>query len=250
MKIVLFLILFIPVGIGNLMGQNSKEITRQNLAWTRYYNHVSIGNKWEWLLEVENRRYIFPSAQHQFVVRNQVVYKLTDNWSFAQGFTFFRQTFPQDPDATDYYVRPELRPQQEIIYKNKFSDKFSLQHRYRLDERFFRHTDESGNLEKGYDFNFRARYQLLLRYDLIKKETKKNALAITAFDEIQFNFGKEIVNNSFDQNRFGGALIYGISKSTEIETSYMKWFQQRSSGYEYYSRNIYRITLHQYFTIK
>jgi hypothetical protein len=118
-----------------------------------------------------------------------------------------------------------------------------------LEERFFRQVDEHGNLLEGYDFNFRFRYQLQAEVGLINKETKKGALSLKVFDEIHLNFGKQIVRNTFDQNRIGGSLAYGLTKNIELEGGYFNWFQQRSSGDEYYNRNIIRFTLHHYLSL-
>ena len=234
---------------GSVQAQSGKKIIHQHLIGYRLYHHLTFAKNWEWGLEIDERRYIFPDAQYQFVVRNHIQRTLPDGWTAGLGFTYFLQTLPQDPEVEDTYVRPELRPHQELKFKHKMKEHFSLSHRYRLEERFIRQADEHGNLQEGYDFNFRFRYQLQAEVGLIKKETRKGALGLKVFDEIHLNFGKQIIRNTFDQNRIGGSLTYGLTKNIELEGGYFNWFQQRISGDEYYNRNIIRFTLHHYLSL-
>jgi hypothetical protein len=136
-----------------------------------------------------------------------------------------------------------------LSFKYSLTDKITLSHRYGLEERFFRRVNDEGKLIHGYDFVYRFRYKLEGDVVLIKKETRKGALGLKLFDEMFLNFGKHVVKNPFDQNRFGGSLLYGLTKNFEIEAYYSNWFQQRSSGDEYFRRNVVRFTLHHYMSL-
>ena len=63
------------------------------------------------------------------------------------------------------------------------------------------------------------------------------------YDEIFINAGENIVHNTFDQNRIYAAFQYGINKNIAVELGYLKSFQQRSSGVDYYDRDIIRFNL-------
>lgn len=234
---------------GGLYAQNGKQITNQHLIWYRFYNHLAFAKHWEWGLEIDERRFMHPDAQHQLVIRNQLIHTFANGWSAGAGFTYFLQTLPQDPNMADTYLRPELRPHQEVKFKHKLNEIITVTHRYRLEERFFKRMDEQGNHLDGHDFNFRFRYQLQAEMSLIRKDIRKGALGMKVFDEIHLNFGKQIVHNTFDQNRIGGSFIYGLTKNIDLEGGYMNWFQQRSSGSAYFNRDIFRFTLHHYVSI-
>ena len=64
-------------------------------------------------------------------------------------------------------------------------------------------------------------------------------------DEVHINFGKEIVNNYFDQNRFFLGFKYQFSKTTNIQAGYMNLFQQLPAGNSYKNINAARIFLFQ-----
>ncbi len=64
------------------------------------------------------------------------------------------------------------------------------------------------------------------------------------YDEIMINGGKNIVKNTFDQNRIYGALQYGVNKNIALELGYLNSFQQRPSGVDYFDRDIIRFTFY------
>jgi hypothetical protein len=62
------------------------------------------------------------------------------------------------------------------------------------------------------------------------------------YDELMINGGKNVLKNTFDQNRIYAALHYGINKNIALELGYLNSFQQRSSGIDYFNRDIIRFT--------
>src|SRR5690349_16126190 len=79
--------------------KDKKHITKQHLFWFRYYNKLTLAEKWQLHTQVEERTYFAPWEQHQFVARTQIIYAIDSNVSISQGFTFFLQNTPQDPEA-------------------------------------------------------------------------------------------------------------------------------------------------------
>ena len=60
---------------------------------------------------------------------------------------------------------------------------------------------------------------------------KKPRLVLS--DEILFQFGEEIVYNTFDQNRFFIGINHRLNKNWTFDFGYMPVFQQKSTGYNY-----------------
>ncbi|MEJ8802568.1 DUF2490 domain-containing protein [Pontibacter sp. H249] len=220
-----------------LFAQN-KQVTHQQLLWFGYHNTLEWPNKWSVNTEIEERRFFNPDKQHQFLVRSQLKYTLGKDWNVAAGLAYFLQS-PQNPRATEKLVVPELRPHLQLDYKQQIK-KLSITHRYKAEMRFFRNT-ANGELADGYNSNYRFRYRIGLEYTVAA--INRQILKLKVSDEIMLNAGKRIVNNSFDQNRIYGGLNYTLSKSVAVEAGYLKWFQQRSSGIEYYDRDIVRLVV-------
>jgi hypothetical protein len=190
---------------------------------------------------VQERRFINPDAQHQILARTHLHYKLGNGWDASAGFTYFLQS-PHDPHSTSSLVIPELRPHIEFNYKQG-GNYFQIHHRYRAEWRFF-HNVVDDELTEGYWDYFRFRYRLGMDIVLKKNTAGNDIWKLKVSDEIMFNAGSAIVKNTFDQNRIYAGIYFQAAPSLGLELGYMNWFQQRSSGNQYYQRDIIRFAIH------
>ncbi len=232
-------LLLITIGLlaNNVIGQ--KQIDSQELLWSRYNLKLKVNENYQVIQELEERTYCFPWRQHQFVSRTHLERKLGNGWSSGIAFTYFRQALPHDPEISNYTINEELRPQVELEYKQVLSKKITFSHRYWSEFRFFEQPDGS------YDYsNNRTRYKLELRY------SPTSTITLKTFDEIFINIGGQIVQNVFDQNRYGGSIQYMPQSNFGVEVGYFNWFQQRKSGVDFYNRNIVRLTIHHTINFK
>lgn len=225
-----------------MYAQTGKHISHQQLYWLRYNNKLKFSRNYWLETEIEDRRFTSGRQDQWVLPRVHLRRKLGEGWQAGIGFTYFLQTLPQDAEKSIAFVRPELRPQQEFQYAQKSGSRFGLNHRYWLEERLIRKT-KGNELARGYNFNFRVRYQLQAEIRIIKKDSPRGELKAKVFDEILLNFGKKIVANTFDQNRLGFSLEYGVLDKLGIEVGVFNWFQEQSSGTQYVSRNILRVTI-------
>jgi len=224
------IVLLIILASGKAFSQKKTE--DQSLLWLRYQLKLNINPDWQVVQEVEERTYWFPWRQHQFLTRTMLNLKLGKGWSAGAGFTYFEQSLPHDPSEKDYHDLTELRPQIEISYKQNLSEKIELSHRYWSEFRII--EQEAGNFKYT---NNRSRYKLEIGYSPMTK------IKLKAFEEIMFNIGSKVTYNVFDQNRLGLSLQYMPFQNFGFELGYINWFQQRSSGDEFYNRNIIRFTI-------
>lgn len=75
-------------------------------------------------------------------------------------------------------------------------------------------------------------------------------MKLKAFDEILLNMGRKVVQNVFDQNRYGASIQYMPFDKLGFEVGYINWFQQQNSGVDFYNRHIIRLTIHQNLNLK
>ena len=230
-------ILFLLLGGFVSQAQTEKNVDHQNIVWTRYYNQLTLTDKWSLHTEFDNRVFLKPVEQNLFVIRAQGRYKINDKLETGAGFAYFSVS-TQDPDTTFDFQVPEYRGQQDITWKETF-DETGLNQRLQLEERFVHNASKTGLLP-GTTFFWRIRYRLQAEYTFWKKENR-NLKAIVA-DEILFNFGKNIIKNNFDQNRIYAALNYAFNKNIAVELGYLNSFQKRSSGVDFYNRDIIRFS--------
>jgi hypothetical protein len=218
--------------------QTEKKIDHQSILWSRYYNLLTLNEKWSLHSEFDNRIFIIPLTENLFVIRTQVRYKANNAIELGGGVGYF-PVATQDPENTTDFMIPEYRGQQDIVWKNTIG-KIQLSQRFQVDERFIRNASKT-ELLPGFSFNWRFRFRIQAEYDLWKKDNRY--LKTIVHEEILLNAGKSIVKNTFDQNRVYAALQYGFNKKIAVELGYLNSFQQRASGVDYYNRDIIRLSI-------
>lgn len=237
LRVFFILVFFMCLNYSNAQ----KSVTHQSLIWYPYTLNLNFGEKWSWQTEFEERHFIQPATvQHQFLIRTHVHRKIgKSGWEASVGMCYFMQS-PNDPKAAIKLIVPELRPHVEVAYLQKLKH-LSLDHRYRIEARFFHQTNAAGNqLEDGFQYgNFRFRYRFQATVPLWKIDPQR-ALSLVVNDEIHLNAGNKIVTNLFDQNRFSAGLSIDPIPALKVSVSYINFFQQRPTG-AFFNRNILRI---------
>jgi hypothetical protein len=217
--------------------QTEKNVDHQSLLWTRYYNQLTINNKWSLHTEFDNRIFINPTKENLFVVRVQGRYRINNNLEIGAGYAYF-SVATQIPEVTYDFRIPENRGQQDITWKKEYGNT-TLNQRFQIEERYIHNANKVG-LVPGTGFYWRFRYRLQGEYSFWKKDSQY--LRTIVYDELMVNGGKNIIYNTFDQNRIYVAMQYGITKNSAFELGYLKSFQQRPSGVDYFDRDIIRFT--------
>ncbi|WP_245712045.1 DUF2490 domain-containing protein [Flavobacterium gillisiae] len=233
LKIVLGVFLF-SIGV---KAQTEKNVDKQSLLWTRYYNQLELNSKWSVHTEVDNRIFTNPVTQNTFVSRVQVRDKVTDKVELGAGFAYF-SVATQDPEVKNGFHIPEYRMQQDATVKQVLG-KVNLTHRYMIEERYI-HKSTTTGLVDGTAFYLRFRYRLQGDYTFWKKE--KQYLKGILYDEIMINGGNKIIKNTFDQNRVYAAVQVGVSPAIALELGYLNSFQERANGVDYFNRDIIRFS--------
>jgi hypothetical protein len=62
---------------------------------------------------------------------------------------------------------------------------------------------------------------------------KKTAPQLVLSDELLIHFGKEVVYNTFDQNRLFIGIRQSINPKLSYDFGYMNVYQEKYSGYQY-----------------
>jgi hypothetical protein len=217
--------------------QTEKKVDHQSLLWTRYYNQLTLNNKWSFHTEFDNRIFLNPVEENLYVIRLQGRYKINTNLEIGSGLSYF-SVATQNPDFPIDFRTPEYRAQQDIVFKQDFG-KFTLNQRFQVEQRFFQNASKI-ELLSGTTFFWRFRYRLQGEYSFWEKENQY--LKAIVYDELMINGGKNVAKNTFDQNRIYVAFQYGVNKNIALELGYLNSFQQRASGVDYFDRDIIRFT--------
>lgn len=222
-----------------LTGQIKKNIDQQSLAWIRYYNILPLTEKWSLHSEFDNRSFIKPIHENLWVLRIQGRYRTNKKIDLGGGFAYFHVN-TQDPNNDPQFSVPEYRGQQDITIINDIA-KITFHNRFQLEERFIQKANKTELLD-DFSFSFRFRYRLQSTFTIWEKD--KRSIKGTISDEVLFNFGKDNKKNTFDQNRIYLALRYHPTPNIGLELGYLKSFQKRASGVDFYDRDIVRFTVY------
>lgn len=218
--------------------QTEKNIDHQSILWTRYYNQLLLTEKWSLHTEFDNRVFLKPVKENLYVIRIQGRYKINEHLEAGIGFAHF-SVATQEPEVSYDFKIPEYRGQQDLTWKLNVN-KVTLVQRFQAEERFI-HNANKESLLPGSTFTWRFRYRLQADYIFWKKENQY--LKTILSDEIMFNVGKTIINNTFDQNRIYAAIHYGLNSNLAFELGYLNSFQRRTNGIDYFNRDIIRFSI-------
>jgi len=222
-----------------LSAQNIKKTDQQTLTWIRYYNIFPLSEKWAIHSEFDNRSFVNPIHENLFVIRSQARYRASKIMDFGGGFAYFNVN-TQNPNVDPDYSVPEYRAQQDLTFINDIA-KITFHNRFQIEERFIQKTDKNELLNE-FSFAYRFRYRLQSTFTIWEKEQR--SIKGTISDEVMLNYGKDNRKNTFDQNRLYIALRYHFTPNLGLELGYLKNFQRRSSGIDFYDRDIIRFTVY------
>lgn len=148
------------------------------------------------------------------------LHKLLGNlgWETSAGMCIFLQS-PNDLNSPNRLITPELRPHIEFANKQKLNH-ISLDHRYRLEGRFFHNTNmDKTELEEGFG-NYRFRHRLQATISILKIDSKRS-LRLKVKDKIHINLGSKIIKNVFEQNRIFGGISIDLMSNLALDLGYL-----------------------------
>lgn len=219
-------------------GAQSKQIEEQEQVWLGYFNQTRFSKRWGIWLDIHLRtKDNFVENLGQFIIRPGITYYLTDDAKFTAAYAFINH-FPGDNHKN--ISMPEHRPWQQFQWHTRYP-RVRLMQWFRLEERFRRKIRNDNELADGYNFNWRLRYNILAQFPLSKKRFAPGTVSVVASNEVFVNFGRQIMYNVFDQNRFFAGFHYHVNKHDNLQLGYMNVFQQLQAGNRY--RTIHALRL-------
>ena len=237
MKKNLVLILVLAISVQFATAQTSKSTENVNQLWLGYLNQTRLSDRWGIWADLHLRtKENFVDNFSQSIIRLGLTYYVTDATKLTAGYAYI-SLYPTDAQKV---TQPEHRPWQQVQWNTKYGKKRMMQ-RFRLEERYRRKILNDSTLADGHNFNFRMRYNIWYDIPLSKKGIVSNSVSFVVNEEVNVNFGKQIVNNYFDQNRFFAGFKYQLDDHNNIQFGYMNLFQQLPAGNKYRSVHAARL---------
>lgn len=233
-KILLFLsVLFFSIETRAQSEPAKKDINEVAQVWLSTNNVFLLSDKWAVLNDIHIRRTDFIRNPNFYFIRFGGQYNLKENLRVAGGYAHLWLT---NVDSWIEY-KNENRIYQQFSVTQKFP-KLNTLFRIRTEQRFFNDVVEGESLENNF-FIHRVRLLLSLGFPFSPQSKTQFLFA----DEIHLNFGKEVVYNTFNQNRLTLGIKHELSEDWKFDFGYMMVFQQLGTGVDY---NLYH-TLRLFF---
>lgn len=201
---ILFFFFITTVGIS----QNSETGN-----WFLYFGNQKINKKWSFHNELQYRNYNFVGDLEQLLIRTGIGYDLSENNNnILLGYAFVHsEKYITGTDIKNNTT--EHRIFQQFISKQEFG-RVKIQHRYRFEQRFI-----------DSNFKMRFRYFLSLNVPVNKTVMEKNAVYVSAYNEIFINTKR----TQYDRNRIYGGVGYCFNKNFKMEVGLMSQIIENSS---------------------
>ena len=225
----IIMILSIPNSFAQI---KEKEVDTQSQSWFSINSTIRLNNKFGIVADLHMRRTSFISDPSFYFVRTGLNFWIKENITATMGYGYM-WVAPSKP-LWHHYAQ-EHRVYQQIQVNSKIG-KIGLLNRVRNEQRWQEKiiNDEFTN---DYKFTDRVRYLLSMTIPVFKNP---HCPSLAISDELAVQFGKEIVYNTFDQNRFFVGIKQPIGKSLSFDLGYMMVYQQKASGYQYGKYNTFR----------
>ena len=237
-----FLITAVCIFFGCSPFAQTKSTEHLERIWLAYFNQTRFSKKWGTWTDIHLRtKENFTDNLSQSIIRLGLTYYVSDAVKLTLGYAYVND-FPSNNHKN--ISAPEHRPWQQIQWHTKYGKQRMMQW-LRLEERYRHKILNDNALADGYNFNFRLRYNIWYEIPLGKKELAPKSLSFVVNDEVHVNFGKQIVNNYFDQNRFFVGLKYQTGLHSNLQFGYMNLFQQLPAGNKYRNINVMRLFFFQ-----
>jgi len=224
LKKIYLILLFYPA---LFFGQDivKKEVKQQVQTWVSLNTLTKISDHWGIIADAHIRENGFFESDNFYFLRGGVSYIPNKNVSLTTGYAHMWLA-PTKEGWTVY--SNENRLYQQLQYSTKLGDVGFVQ-RLRNEQRWH---DIMVNDSPTGDRRFTNRVRYLASFTIPIFSNKKMPSLVFS-DEILIQFGKDIVYNTFDQNRFFIGIKQDISSKLSYDFGYMNVYQQKITGLHY-----------------
>ena len=218
-----------------------KKVEHVTHTWVSVNSIFFLNKEWFIMADAHLRENGFFQSNSFYFTRIGVGYQIDKNLSVAAGYgnLLFSPTTAGWSTKQD-----ENRIYQQVVYNSAYKSKVNVLQRLRNEQRW---QDIIVNDKKTGDKKFtnRVRYLLSTSLQVFKSP---NLPQLVLADELLVQFGKDVLFNTFDQNRIFIGIKQKITNSLSFDAGYMQVFQQKSNGINYMQSNTARLFF--YYTVK
>lgn len=223
-KLFIILILFPFFFCVAQVGQK-KEINQQVQTWISLNSLTKISDHWGIAADAHIRTNEVFESNNFYFLRGGVTYIPNASLLLTTGYAHMWLA-PTKEGWSTYSDENRIYQQAQLTTK---VGKVSILQRLRNEQRW---QEKIVNDEETGELRFTDRVRYLVSFTVpIFSNKKLPSLVIS--DEVLIQFGKEVVYNTFDQNRLFIGIKQNITPKLSFDLGYMNVYQEKYSGYQY-----------------
>lgn len=217
--------------------ETESQTFEQTQFWTSINSTARISKHWGMIADIHVRRNNFISDPNFYFLRLGGAYWLNDQISFAGGAAALWRVTETDL-GREFAL--ERRIYQQALWRAVIG-KITFLQRVRIEQRWQEVLNTNSGLKDRDRFSTRFRFLISASVQAFNDPGLPRPVLS---NEILFHAGKEIVYNTFDQNRLFLGFNQRISKNLMIDYGYMMVYQQRYTGNQYDLNHTFRLFLY------
>lgn len=198
-------------------------------SWYIFGADIGITDRWNVTLDVQERR-SGPIRQPQaFFFRPSLNYTVASGVKLGFGITRSESyPFGKIPSA---YQAPEWRTFEQLLLSSTFG-RLQMTNRYRVEQRWQgkRGADTSDHKIASWLQTGRVRYQAKAVLPMQGQAVDVGSGYLTGYDEVMINFGRNVANNVFDQNRASVGVGMRYARDWKAEVGFLQQTSLKSNG--------------------
>ena len=214
------------------------QTTHAEESWWDYLNQNRFSDHWGSWIDIQTKRkehYVDAINANEFTLGASYFYnnrfKYTASLTYVDNFAGVNKT----------YHLAEYRPWQQIQLNTQTKKARWLQW-LRLEERF-KEIALNNTATGQYDLNYRLRYHILAQFPLSKHQYEKGSFSFVTSEELYLNFGKNVVYNTFDQNRLFLGFYYYMNRDNILQLGYTNLYQKYNAPDKYLNADVLRVSV-------
>ncbi|WP_281239123.1 DUF2490 domain-containing protein [Flavobacterium praedii] len=202
-----------------------KVINEQIQTWVSINTVTKLSEHWGVVADAHIRENELFDSNNFYFLRGGVAYFPNSSVTLVTGYAHMWLAPTKDGWST-YADENRIYQQAQLITK---VGKVSILQRLRNEQRW---QEKLVNDEPTGKNRFTDRVRYLASFTIPVFSNKKLPSLVLS-DEILIHFGKEVVYNTFDQNRLFIGIRQNINSKLSYDFGYMNVYQQKYSGYQY-----------------
>lgn len=213
--------------------QQEKVVNRQDQVWWSVNSLTRISERFGVVGDFHVRRNEFLRQDNFYFARIGTAYWVSDELTLVGGYAHLWLSTTSENGKKVF--QDENRVYQQIQWRQKVGRATFIQ-RIRNEQRWHEVLDENGDFLRT-RFSNRIRFLSSFSFDIFN-DPSRPSLVIS--DEILVHFGKDVLYNTFDQNRVFAGLKVPVTRDLKFDIGYMMVFQQHYTGMSYDMNHTFR----------